>query len=45
MTYNQNYDAWLEGPYTDAECECEDRCHLCDRELADAWHWSMDPRV
>ena len=34
MTYNQNYDAWLEGPYTDQPDACEEcddeGCHLCD---------------
>jgi len=48
MTYNQNYDAWLESPYTDAPdaCECENRgCHLCDLLMAEDYHWSTDPRV
>ena len=42
------YDAWLEGPYTDADdsCECANEgCHLCDEEMAYQWKWSVDPRV
>ncbi len=49
MSYDlPNYDAWLEGPYTDdsPECECDDRgCHLCDKHEAYLYHISTDPRV
>jgi hypothetical protein len=44
-----NYDAWLEGPYTNAPDACEncddEGCHLCDRQMAYDWHISTDPRV
>ena len=49
MTYNQNYDAWLEGPYTDQPDACEEcddeGCHLCDTQMAEDYYWSTDPRV
>jgi len=47
MTYNQNYDAWLEAPYMTEACEnCDDDgCHMCDREMAEEYRWAMDPRV
>lgn len=27
-----DYDAWLEGPYTDAENDCGDDCPVCFTE-------------
>lgn len=45
MSHLPNYDAWLEGPYTDEECDCEDGCANCDRELARDLYWSTHPGV
>ena len=41
-----NYDTWLEAPYMEEGCECEgEGCHLCDKQMADDYYWSTDPRV
>lgn len=44
-----SYDAWLEGPYTNAPEACDncadEGCYQCDRQMAEDWHWARDPRV
>ena len=44
MTNFHMPDSWYDPP-DDDPCECEDRCHLCDAELAEDYRWSTDPRV
>ena len=38
-------DSWYDPP--DDACEkCEgEGCHLCDRQMAEDYRWSTDPRV
>ena len=44
-----NYDAWQESQYTDQPHACEncddEGCHLCDKQMAEDYYWSTDPRV
>ena len=43
MSDFQMPDSWYDPP--DDPCECGDRCHLCDKQMAEDLRWSTDPRV